>query len=191
MRRLLEAVAALALVVGLVSPLAAQAPPPDELIMVATGARVSLEVNRDRGYRAFPLERLESVGWAVDESPTGATAVSPDGTEVTFVVGSPFFPWGDEPFHLTDGPYRLGRRVWVPVQLLVDFLPRQMPGRYALDPATGGLLVREPVARERPEFEDEFLIPENPEPVQPEIAIANAAEIIGRRRFRRARSWAR
>jgi len=169
MRRLFEASAALALVAGCVSPLAAQAPPPDELIMVETGARLSLDVNRDRGYRAFPLERLESVGWEVDESSSGATAVAPDGTEIVFVVGSPFFEWGDELFHLTDGPYRLGRRVWVPLQLLVDFLPRQMPGRYSLDPITGGLLVREPVDRERSEVEDPFLIPEAREPVRPEI----------------------
>ena len=64
-------------------------------------------------------------------SATGQVA----GVSLELRSGSPFGRYGDSVFQLSNPPYRLQGEVWVPLELLVEWLPRVQRKSAAVAPA--------------------------------------------------------
>lgn len=148
-RRSAAAVAALLLAAAssFAAPgLVAQAAPRTEALrLIGSDGGVTVRVERHRGYAAVPLEALGRLGWEVSRTAEGGRAVrAPHRIELR--ERSPFFLWGEALLQLAQEPYRLGNELWVPLQLLVDFLPERLPDDYAFEPEPLTLRVRTPVA---------------------------------------------
>ncbi|MEZ4422405.1 MAG: N-acetylmuramoyl-L-alanine amidase [Gemmatimonadota bacterium] len=122
----------LALTAGLTAPLAAQAPD----LWVRVGGRESetLNVVDRQGFAAFDATELARFGWPV-ERVRDTVVVDFDGAEARLAVGTPFFRWEQDVLQLTDAPYVERGQIWVPVQLLIDFVPERLAG-LEFDPAT-------------------------------------------------------
>ena len=86
----------------------------------------------DRGYAAVRASELAALGWTLLDE--GASFVLwNDGTEVELRVATPFFQWGADSLQLSEPPYLDDGDLLVPLQLVVDFLPRRQPDRYSFD----------------------------------------------------------
>jgi hypothetical protein len=59
-------------------------------------------------------------------------------------LGSPFFFWNEEVLQLADAPYREDSETFVPLQLLIDFVPRRISELYAFDGPTFTLQAADP-----------------------------------------------
>jgi len=94
----------------------------------------------ERGYAAVPSTLLGELGWSVAENGDDMTVSVPGDIEIALHVGSPFFEWDGLVLQMADAPYRVGGSVFVPLQLLADFLPRRLPDLYDFD--GDGLLLR-------------------------------------------------
>lgn len=94
-------------------------------------ARVTIALTR--GYAAVPLSLFEDLGWTVAEERDAVTVSISGEITISLSVGSPFFRWDDIALQLADAPYRDGGSVFVPLQLLADFLPRRLPDLYEFD----------------------------------------------------------
>lgn len=103
-----------------------------------------------RGYAAVPFETLVWLGWTLAPTPTGGQAVR-EGERVQVRERSPFFHWNDILLQLTHEPYRLGDDLWVPLQLLADFLPQHSPEEYAFHADRFALAALTPAAWSMPE----------------------------------------
>ena len=88
------------------------------------GVAYTVEVERHNGYEAIPWSQVpESVvsgSFQRDGAATGQVA----GASLELRSGSPFGRHGDSVFQLTNPPYRLQGEVWVPLELLMEWLPR-------------------------------------------------------------------
>jgi N-acetylmuramoyl-L-alanine amidase len=96
------------------------------------GAEATVAVATDHGFAAVPFRTLERLGWGV--------AVLSDGGEarraphvIRVRAGSPLFRWDDDLLQLTHAPYRAGDDLWIPLQLLSDFLPQRAEDDYAFE----------------------------------------------------------
>ncbi len=87
----------------------------------------------DRGYAAVRARELAVLGWTLLDEGTSFVLWNPDGTEVELRAGTPFFQWGTEPLQLSEPPYLDDGDLLVPLQLVVDFLPKRMPEQYSFD----------------------------------------------------------
>ncbi|MFW6199229.1 MAG: N-acetylmuramoyl-L-alanine amidase [Gemmatimonadota bacterium] len=98
-----------------------------------SGEGISVPVADHRGYAAVPGTALESLGWEIDVG--GSTVVARLGEDalVELRPGSPFFSWDGELFQLVEPPYFFGERLYLPLQLVTGFLPRQLDDDYAFD----------------------------------------------------------
>ena len=109
------------------------------------GVAYSVEVERHNGYEAIAWSRVpESVvssSFQRDGSATGQVA----GTSLELRSGSPFGRYGDSVFQLSNPPYRLQGEVWVPLELLVEWLPRVQPKSAAVAPAAATPEVAQPI----------------------------------------------
>ncbi|MFP3949174.1 MAG: hypothetical protein ACLFWG_10635, partial [Longimicrobiales bacterium] len=96
-----------------------------------SGEGISVPVADHRGYAAVPGTALESLGWEIDVG--GSTVVARLGEDalVELRPGSPFFSWDGELFQLVEPPYFFGERLYLPLQLVTGFLPRQLDDDYA------------------------------------------------------------
>ncbi|MCL7958760.1 MAG: N-acetylmuramoyl-L-alanine amidase [marine benthic group bacterium] len=109
------------------------------------GVAFSVEVERHNGYEAIAWSRVpESVvsgSFQRDGSATGQVA----GTSLELRSGSPFGRYGDSVFQLSNPPYRLQGEVWVPLELLVEWLPRVQPKSASVAPAAATPEVAQPI----------------------------------------------
>lgn len=117
---------------------------PVELAVVGPdGRRTPLPIDGRRGYAALPSPALAGLGWTV-ERVDGGWRLRLDGTEpVRLQVGSPFFHWGGELLHLAFEPYVAQDVLYVPAQLLTDFLPERAPSAYRFMEEEGILRIAE------------------------------------------------
>ena len=125
----------LVVVLILALPGVAVAQQPTRLAIVGpAGAAVQpLPVEFHRGYAAVQLIGFERIGWTVTSSARGESARI-GGDTILVRAGSPFFRWGAQLLQLTEEPYRIADEVWVPVQLVSDFLPAHLPEVYTFRP---------------------------------------------------------
>jgi N-acetylmuramoyl-L-alanine amidase len=109
------------------------------------GVAYTVEVERHNGYEAIPWSQVpESVvsgSFQRDGTATGQVA----GASLELRSGSPFGRYGDSVFQLTNPPYRLQGEVWVPLELLVEWLPRVQATSAAAAPATATSEVARPI----------------------------------------------
>jgi N-acetylmuramoyl-L-alanine amidase len=109
------------------------------------GVAYSVEVERHNGYAAIAWSQVpESVvsgSFQRDGSATGQVA----GASLELRSGSPFGRYGDSVFQLTNPPYRLQGEVWVPLELLVEWLPRVQPTSAGVAPAVAASDVAQPI----------------------------------------------
>lgn len=136
MRRALVALAVLSLGLGAAVPAGAQARP-DLRVLTQDGSRSETALRTDRGYAAVPGSLLAELGWRVAGPEAGAWRLTaPDGDELLLRPESPFVRWGDEVVQLADPVWSEGGELFVPAQLVTDFLPRRFPDRYDFDGPT-------------------------------------------------------
>lgn len=132
------AVALLALAV-LAAPLRAQRAP-ELSIERGGGAVATIPLVLDRGYAAVPASLMEELGWTVLEDGDELRISVGNDFQIELRVGSPFFSWDGIALQLADAPYRAAAGVFIPLQLLADFLPRRLPDLYEFH--GDGLLLR-------------------------------------------------
>lgn len=129
MRSVRWALLALAVAAG---PLRAQRAP-ELRIERADGEVSTVTLTLEHGYAAIPVSLLGELGWAVAEDGDDVTVSLPGDIEIALHVGTPFFEWDGLVLQMADSPYRDGGVVFVPFQLLADFLPRRLPDLYDFD----------------------------------------------------------
>ena len=108
----------------------------------------SCPLETDRGFAALSIDGLGLLGWSVAVQDGHVVATSPDGIRVEVRGETPFFRWEEDVLQLSAAPYWDGDRLLIPLQLVSDFLPRRMPGRYRFEGSSMTLRVldaREPV----------------------------------------------
>tara|TARA_B100001123_G_scaffold152373_1_gene176215 strand:- start:7322 stop:8620 length:1299 start_codon:yes stop_codon:yes gene_type:complete len=132
--------------------------------MDGTSAR-DLAVMLDRGYAVTDVTLFEDLGWGIAEDSDRVTTFVSNEVVVSLRIGSPFFRWDGVMLQMTHPPYRDGSRTLVPLQLLTEFFPEQLPDLYEFDGARSTLRVdRLPLVRgeitEPVTSEDLLLIPE-------------------------------
>jgi N-acetylmuramoyl-L-alanine amidase len=118
------------------APAQAQDTAPQVHLERADGEAEVLPTTIERGFAAVPVQTFEQLGWAVAEVETSVALSGPHGLIVTMRVGSPFFFWNEEPLQMADAPYREGAETYIPLQLLIDFVPRRVSELYAFDGPT-------------------------------------------------------
>src|SRR5687768_5665895 len=122
---------ALLAALALLAPSAA-AQRPNQLPLVGPGgaAGAAIPIGYHRGYAAVPLASMARIGWTVASTDGGGVARRGD-ERVELIERSPFFRWSGSVLQLTAEPYRMGDDLWVPLQLLSDFLPERRAEEYA------------------------------------------------------------
>lgn len=106
---------------------------PELRIERADGEVSTVALTLEHGYAAVPVTLLADLGWSVAEAGDDVTVSVPGDIEIALHVGTPFFEWDGLPLQMADTPYRDGGRLFVPFQLLADFLPRRLPDLYDFD----------------------------------------------------------
>lgn len=118
-------------------PIGAQTTRPRLHLPGPDGVAVAVGLDVDRGYAAFPLEAVGTLGWTVERRGSDSAVTLPGGQVVRLRDGTPYFTWGDTLLQLMEPPYRADDGTSrVPLQLLSDFLVRRRPHRYAFDGPT-------------------------------------------------------
>jgi N-acetylmuramoyl-L-alanine amidase len=113
----------------------------------AAGAVSTVTIALDHGYAAVPVSLFQELGWTVAEDGDRIRISVPNEIAIDLQIGTPFFTWDGILLQLADPPYREGR-AFVPLQLLVDFLPRRLPDLYEFDGARSVLRAGDPVVAE-------------------------------------------
>ena len=119
----------------------------------------TLPVVSVRGYAVVSDSSLQRLGWRLEVGVEGIAVILPGGALLRLGFGTPFFQWDQDVLQLADAPYASGGQAFVPLQLLVDFLPARLDTVYRFDEAE---FVLEILDREVP---SEPLLVE-PEPVE-------------------------
>ncbi|MEX2526620.1 MAG: N-acetylmuramoyl-L-alanine amidase [Gemmatimonadota bacterium] len=116
------------------------------------GIRVELPGERDvdlrlgfhRGYAAVAANGLrDSLGWSLERSGSELRLELPGGDEILLRDRDPFFFLNGRLLQLSDAPYELAGGFHLPLQLLVDLLPRHAPGSFLYEPESRMLRVLE------------------------------------------------
>ncbi len=142
------------------------------------GSRAPIPVRMDRGFAAVEADLFEQLGWTVRRDGRTIELAAADEITITLRDSSPFFRWDGVVLHLTDAPYLDRGRIYLPLQLVSDFLPRRLPGLYTYDGAESvlragdvTLLVNLPNPRGRSSSP-------SAEPTPPAPTAANSAEAV-------------
>lgn len=137
-----------ALMLGVASHLDAQIP---GLWIRSADSATAFTVDDERGFAAVPSTELTRFGWSVSQGADTLRLEPGDRPlpEVKLVAGSPFVVWEGRLLHLAHAPYLSAGEVFVPVQLVVDFLPREVPN-YGFDASSRTLFTRVAFAAPEP-----------------------------------------
>lgn len=96
---------------------------------------VEVRLGFHRGYAAVPANGLrELLGWSLERSGSELRLELPGGGEILLRDRDPFFFLNGRLLQLSDAPYELGGGFHLPLQLLVDLLPRHAPGSFLYEP---------------------------------------------------------
>jgi N-acetylmuramoyl-L-alanine amidase len=89
---------------------------------------------------------FDQLGWSAVETGSGLTISLPSEIVIALTLDSPFFTWDGQVLQLADPPYRHEGSVYVPVQLLTDFVPRRLPDLYEFDASSSVLRAGDPAS---------------------------------------------
>jgi N-acetylmuramoyl-L-alanine amidase len=118
---------------------------PELRIERADGEFSQASIALGHGYAAVGLSLFGELGWTVAQDGDEVSIAVRDDIRISLRIGTPFFSWDEMVLHMADAPYREGGRVFIPLQLLTDFLPRRLPDLYDFDGATSLLRAGSPV----------------------------------------------
>jgi N-acetylmuramoyl-L-alanine amidase len=129
--------------------LAATAASQPVVTVVSSRGERRVPVSTERGYPALALAPLLAVlTIAVVPAPAGAASVRVLGRQVDFVLDAGYFRLDDRVYALAAGPYVARDSLFVPLQWVVEYLPRLFEGRFRFDAARSRLEeLPPPVAR--------------------------------------------
>ncbi|MFV2006182.1 MAG: N-acetylmuramoyl-L-alanine amidase [Longimicrobiales bacterium] len=116
-------------------PSAALAQAGEHLTVRGANGSLTLRVESERGYAVVSDSSLLRLGWRLEIGAEGVVAALPGGVRVRLGFDTPFFLWEEDVLQLTDPAYVADGRVYVPVQLLVDFLPARLDVVYRFNEA--------------------------------------------------------
>jgi N-acetylmuramoyl-L-alanine amidase len=102
----------------------------DFLVNRGAGSAFTVPVSTERGFSAVPDELLSRLGWRVERTSTGLTASLGEEAAVALALASPVFRWNDDLLQFIGEPYVARGSAWIPLQLILDFLPSRLPDRY-------------------------------------------------------------
>jgi N-acetylmuramoyl-L-alanine amidase len=124
--------------VGVVAALAAwlaAAPPLDSLTVASSRGVREVAVRSERGMPAVAEPDLAGVLSVTLDTLVGGTAhLRVAGERFDFVLDATYFRFGDRILGLAGPPYLARDTLYVPLQWLVEYLPRLMPDRFRYDP---------------------------------------------------------
>ena len=148
-------------------PLLAQEQPTLRVEQMDGTSSRDLLVTADRGYAVTDVTLFEDLGWGVAEDSDRVISFVSNEVVISLRIGSPFFRWDGVVLQMTDPTYRDGAQIFVPLQLLTEFFPEQLPDLYEFDGATATLraaplpLIRGEISE--PVAEEELMVaPEEP-----------------------------
>lgn len=125
---------ALALATGLL------APPPSVLTVVSVKGERRVPVVQERGFPAVALPALAAVlSLEATASPPGTASVRVQGRQFDFVLDAGYFRYDDRIYTLAAGPYLARDTLFMPLQWVVEHLPRLLAAQYRYDPARARL----------------------------------------------------
>lgn len=101
---------------------AAGQPSPGEIEVA--GVAYSVEVGRHNGFEAIPWSQVPESVISGSFQRGGAATGQVAGTALELRSGSPFGRFGDSVFQLSNAPYQRQGEMWVPAELLSDWIPR-------------------------------------------------------------------
>jgi N-acetylmuramoyl-L-alanine amidase len=131
-----------ALILWLATPTAGEAQPSAEGIEVH-GTTYALEIQRHHGYGTVAWSRVPEALVAGSFQSDGAATGRVAGVPLELRAGSPFARHGETVFQLTNVPYAYDGEIWVPVELLTEWLPEAE----AAEQAAGGTAAAVPALR--------------------------------------------
>lgn len=127
------ALALLALAAGLASP-------PETLTVATSRGEARLVVREERGWPAVAGPELAAASSVALEAPrAGAVQLTVAGRRFDFVLEAAYFRCGDDVYALAAAPYVARDTLFVPLQWVVEVLPRLLPDRFSYDPARARL----------------------------------------------------
>jgi len=140
---------------------------PTVLMVTSPRGRRRVGVRVTRGYpalRVAELARVLSIESGIVRGGTAALRIA--GQRFDLVLDAPYFRCADELYVLASPPYVAGDSLFVPLQFVVEFLPRLLASRFRFDVARGRL--------------EELAGPAAPSPVAaaPRAAPARASRIV-------------
>ena len=133
--------------VAVVQPGALAQERPELRVERSDGTRSAVGVAFERGYAAVPLDLFKELGWTVALDGAAVSITVPGEMAISMSVGSPFFRWDGIVLQLADALYMDRGSVFVPLQLLSDFLPRRLPDLYEFDGPSATLRTGSSAAR--------------------------------------------
>jgi len=111
------------------------APPPETLTVASGRGEARLVVREQRGWPAVAGPELAAAtSVEVDVPRAGAVELRVAGRRFDFVLEASYFRCGDDVYALAAPPYVERDTVFVPLQWVIEFLPRLLPERYSYDP---------------------------------------------------------
>ncbi len=127
-------------VLGAVLVVAWAAVSPNSLVVASSRGERVVPVRMERGWPAVAVSDLAGVLTIDAAAPrAGAAVVRAAGRQYAFVLGAAYFSVGSRVFGLAEAPYVARDSLFVPLQFLVEWLPRLAGDRYRFDPARSRL----------------------------------------------------
>ena len=115
--------------------LAAWLAAPETLTVASSRGEARLVVREERGWPAIAAPELAvASSIEVDAARDGAVQLRVAGRRFDFVLDAAYFRCGDDVYALAAPPYVARDTLFVPLQWVVDLLPRLVPERYSYDP---------------------------------------------------------
>ncbi len=113
---------------------------PNSLVVASSRGERVVGVRMERGWPAVAVADLGTVlSVEVAVPHAGAATVRVAGRQYDFVLGAAYFSVGRRVFGLAAAPYAVRDSLFVPLQFLVEYLPRLAADRYRFDPARSRL----------------------------------------------------
>jgi len=106
---------------------------PELHVQYGAGSERAVPLSFNRGFAAVRASILDSLGWTTRTNGRVLEMSGPGPSSVRIRVGTPFFRWNETVLQLADAPYRDDGSVYVPLQLLSDFVPDRLPDHYSFD----------------------------------------------------------